>query len=62
MVICTFIGHRDILTGSLDSHIADALSKLFKTDTDFVFLVGGMRRFDERCALAVKKQSEKILI
>ncbi len=55
MITCTFAGHRQIPETGIGDRIYETLVKFIKTDNEFVFLNGGMGRFDEICASVVRR-------
>ena len=55
MLTCTFAGHRDVYSGEVEAAVEDALRGLLEKDSEFCFYTGGMGRFDEMCARAVRK-------
>lgn len=59
MTICTFAGHRIILTPDINQRIDTALINLLKSDNQFIFLSGGMGEFDTKCESAVNRMKRQ---
>lgn len=58
MITCIFAGHRQRYEPNIGEKVKKALKKLIETESRVVFLNGGMGRFDEMCAEAVRKLKE----
>lgn len=55
MITCTFAGHRQVFEAGIGDKVQKMLKVLIEKDNQFVFLNGGMGRFDEICAGVVRK-------
>ena len=58
MFRCTFAGHREVGLPIAD-RIDEALDRILKRDTEFVFYSGGMGEFDSMCEMAVRRAKLK---
>jgi len=57
--VCTFAGHREVFSSSIEVDIDHALSEIIQTDNDFIFYSGGMGDFDKKCESAVRRMKSK---
>ena len=55
MAVCTFAGHREVFSSSIEADIDCALEEIIQTDDDFIFYSGGMGEFDKKCESAVRR-------
>lgn len=54
MTVCVFAGHREVYQSGIDAKIEETINGLLQTDNEFVFFTGGMGKFDDKCASAVR--------
>ena len=54
LAVCTFAGHREVFSSSIEADIDCALEEIIQTDDDFIFYSGGMGEFDKMCSSAVR--------
>ena len=54
MITCTFAGHREAYLPNLEKYVEAVIEKILLTDSEFLFLNGGMGKFDGICASAVR--------
>lgn len=60
MTTCTFAGHREVYQANISEKLDEAISKILSSgDSAFQFLVGGMGKFDEMCASAIRSAKKK---
>ncbi|MFQ8636823.1 MAG: SLOG family protein [Acutalibacteraceae bacterium] len=59
MITCVFAGHRQIYEPNIGEKVKKTLEKLIESENRAVFLNGGMGRFDDMCAEAVRKLKEQ---
>jgi uncharacterized phage-like protein YoqJ len=59
LTVCTFAGHREVFSSSIEVDIDHALSEIIQTDNDFIFYSGGMGDFDKRCESTVRRMKSK---
>ena len=59
LTVCTFAGHREVFSSSIEVDIDHALSEIIQTDNDFIFYSGGMGDFDKKCESAVRRMKSK---
>lgn len=59
MIVCTFTGHREVFHPDIKEILNCEIEKLLQTDTDFLFLNGGMGEFDSMSAQAVRKGKKR---
>lgn len=59
MTICVFAGHREVYQAGIDTDVEEAISRLLKTDNEFVFFTGGMGKFDDMCSSAVRSAKRR---
>lgn len=55
LAVCTFAGHREVFSSSIEADIDCALEEIIQTDDDFIFYSGGMGDFDKKCESAVRR-------
>ena len=55
LAVCTFAGHREVFSSSIEADIDCALEEIIQTDDDFIFYSGGMGEFDKKCESAVRR-------
>lgn len=54
MTVCTFAGHREVFSSTVESEIDKALIEIIEADKECVFYSGGMGDFDKKCESAVR--------
>lgn len=66
MTTCTFAGHREVYQPAIEARLDAEIEKLLQTDNEFLFLTGGMGKFDSMASSAVRAakhhHSEKHII
>ncbi len=55
MITCTFAGHRDVYQSDIEAKLKEEIERLMQTDSEFLFLSGGMGKFDRMGAGAVRE-------
>lgn len=55
LAVCSFAGHREVFSSSIEADIDCALEEIIQTDDDFIFYSGGMGEFDKKCESAVRR-------
>ena len=59
MTVCTFAGHREVFSSTVESEIDKALIEIIEADKECVFYSGGMGDFDKKCESAVRGMKRK---
>lgn len=54
MTTCAFFGHREVSSSDIGVRLETEIENLLQTDNEFIFLTGGMGRFDGMGAGAVR--------
>lgn len=54
MTTCTFSGHREVYQSAIEEKLNAEIEKLLQSDNEFLFLTGGMGKFDAMAAGAVR--------
>ena len=60
MTVCTFAGHREVFSSTVESEIDKALIEIIEADKECVFYSGGMGDFDKKCESAVRGMRKKV--
>lgn len=55
MITCTFIGDTQIFRRRLDTDIEAAVESVLQSETEIVFLVGGLSEFEHYCSATVRR-------
>ena len=54
MRTCTFAGHADVYSASVERSLSETIKRLIRENEDIIFYVGGRGEFDKMAASAVR--------